>query len=226
MRETRAWVRYRYRFVKTAMDAAAGNETDFFGPRFRPLTTSGFLAPTATENDVEQIPMVPFVAISSIGPTPTVRAIGLSAVLAAWLAAAGAPAFARDLTGKPVVIDGNTIEIAGQPIRLFGVQAPGRDETCGSGDAAWPCGANAGFALSRIIGSNWVTCLEKRRTAGAVYSVCHAAGAAGPDINARMIADGWARAAGDAPPAYLAHERRARAQAKGVWGGAAARSGH
>ena len=127
------------------------------------------------------------------------------------------PAMSQDLTGKPKVIDGNTLEIAGQPIRLFGIRAPGGEETCGV--PAWRCGENAGFALARIIGSNWVVCVERRRDADMVVSVCHAAGLAGPDINARMIAEGWARAAVDAPPAYRALESRARTGAKGIWGG-------
>ena len=182
--------------------------------------TPGDLSPRP-KTAVAQNPLVPSVATSPDRWTPRTSAAApsrLSVALVAWLATATVPAYAQDLTGKPVVIDGNTIEIAGQSIRLFGIRAPGRGETCGSGDAAWPCGSNAGFALARIIGSNWVTCLEKHRTAGGVSSVCHAAGARGPDINARMIADGWARSARDAPPAYLAHERRARAEAKGVWG--------
>ena len=131
------------------------------------------------------------------------------------------PAASEDLTGKPEVIDGNTLEIAGQPIRLFGIRAPGGEETCGA--PAWRCGENAGFALARIIGSNWVVCVERRRDADMVVSVCHAAGLAGPDINARMIAEGWARAAADAPPAYRALERGARTAAKGIWGGPADR---
>ena len=46
--------------------------------------------------------------------------VGLS-VLLAW----GAPALA-DIIGKPRVIDGDTIEIAGQRIRLHGIDAPER----------------------------------------------------------------------------------------------------
>ena len=34
------------------------------------------------------------------------------------------PAYADDITGKPRVIDGDTIEIAGERIRLHGIDAP------------------------------------------------------------------------------------------------------
>lgn len=125
---------------------------------------------------------------------------------------------AEDITGKPEVIDGNTIDIAGRAIRLFGVHAPSRDETCGTEKTQWPCGENAGFALARIIGSNWVTCRQMVRAARTVIAVCHASGPGGPDINARMVADGWARATRQAPQAYAELERRARVAGKGMWG--------
>jgi len=43
------------------------------------------------------------------------------AFVAALLTAAPAPASAADLTGRASVIDGDTIEIHGQRIRLFGL---------------------------------------------------------------------------------------------------------
>ena len=148
------------------------------------------------------------------------NAASLGSVLltAVWLAAWPHVALSQDLTGKPVVLDGNTIEIAGQPIRLFGIQAPGRAETCGSGNRKWPCGENAGFALSRLIGTHWVTCRERTRSPTGVIAICHAAGPQGPDLNAQMLANGWARASASAPPAYRDHERRARRAGKGIWG--------
>jgi len=39
------------------------------------------------------------------------------------------PAFA-DITGKPRIIDGDTIEVAGERIRLHGIDAPESKQTC------------------------------------------------------------------------------------------------
>ena len=206
--------------AKIAIDKAVKIKTVLCGPSPRRPARPGdetVVQPRGIEAD----PMLRTPPISATLPvgvvSAMVRACRLAAIVVCVFAWPG-PLAAQDLTGKPLVIDGNTIEIAGQPIRLFGIQAPGRDEACGAGEAAWPCGANAAFALARIIGSNWVSCFERRRTDWAVVAVCHAAGPAGPDINARMIADGWARAASDAPSAYRAHERRARTDATGIWG--------
>ena len=35
-----------------------------------------------------------------------------------------------DITGKPRIIDGDTIEIAGEHIRLHGIDAPEAKQTC------------------------------------------------------------------------------------------------
>lgn len=143
--------------------------------------------------------------------------LGLAAILAA-LMPMPSPAMA-DITGKPAVIDGNTIEISGRRIRLFGIRAPAPGEICAQGAVSWPCGVNAEFALARKIGSNWVTCLERHGGAGGLVAECHAAGRAGPDIGAWMVAEGWARAGRSAPEAYVRLEARAREARKGIWRG-------
>jgi endonuclease YncB( thermonuclease family) len=40
------------------------------------------------------------------------------------------PAHADDLTGKPRIVDGDTIEIGGTKIRLHGIDAPEMKQTC------------------------------------------------------------------------------------------------
>ncbi len=51
-----------------------------------------------------------------------------------------------EITGKPRIIDGDTIEIAGQRIRLHGIDAPESDQTCVVDNKRWPCGTNATLA--------------------------------------------------------------------------------
>ena len=63
-----------------------------------------------------------------------------------------------EITGKPRIIDGDTIEIAGQRIRLHGIDAPEADQTCVVDNKHWPCGRNATLALSSLIGTNWMSC--------------------------------------------------------------------
>ena len=68
-----------------------------------------------------------------------------------------------DFTGKPRIIDGDTIAIAGQRIRLHGIDAPESKQTCSVDGREWACGLEATFALARIIETHWITCKGETR---------------------------------------------------------------
>ncbi len=123
-------------------------------------------------------------------------------------------------TGKPRVIDGNLIEIAGQPIRLHGIDAPDSGQTCLENGKRWHCGANAAFALARIIGGHWVVCRQREPGSDKrITAVCRLAGPEGPEINRRMVAQGWALADRRASQAYVTEEAAARKARRGLWRG-------
>ena len=97
---------------------------------------------------------------------------------------------ADDLKGKPRIVDGDTIWIGATKIRLHGIDAPERKQTCKKVDGSeYRCGEMATLALAGIIETHWITCKgettdqrSKRRIA-----VCYA----GPyDINAEMVKRG------------------------------------
>ena len=61
-------------------------------------------------------------------------------VVAAFLLAALArPSFA-DVTGPAMVIDGDTIVVAGERVRLHGIDAPELHQTCTAYGQPWACG--------------------------------------------------------------------------------------
>ncbi len=46
-------------------------------------------------------------------------------------------ASAADIIGRPSIIDGDTIEIHGQRVRLFGIDAPEHDQLCEAAGAQY-----------------------------------------------------------------------------------------
>ncbi|MFB9264653.1 thermonuclease family protein [Bradyrhizobium erythrophlei] len=74
----------------------------------------------------------------------------------------GGSASANDLTGQASVIDGDTLEIHGTRIRLWGIDAPEADQLCrGEDSLQYRCGATAANKLATFIGSRPVHCLQK-----------------------------------------------------------------
>jgi len=63
------------------------------------------------------------------------------------------------IIGTASVIDGDTLEIHGERIRLFGLDAPESSQVChdANGDA-WRCGREAAYFLSDLIGRSTVRC--------------------------------------------------------------------
>ncbi len=98
-------------------------------------------------------------------------------ILAIALAAIVPTPALADITGKPRVIDGDTLEIAGERIRLHGIDAPERRQTCVASGEVWHCGQQAALALADFIGRSPVRCEQQ-----------------GNDIERWMVLNGWALA--------------------------------
>ena len=85
--------------------------------------------------------------------------IARSIIIAIALAAASASAHADTLTGRASVIDGDTLEMQGERIRILDIDAPESRQPCIEPDGTeWRCGQQAAMALSDWIAQQTVTC--------------------------------------------------------------------
>ena len=124
------------------------------------------------------------------------------------------------LSGPARVIDGDTIDIAGNRIRLEGIDAPEVGQTCQNARAeTWDCGNAATRVLVALTEHRSVDCratgLDKY---GRVLAVCAVGGV---DINAEMVKRGYAWAFVKYSKLYVAEEAMAHQAGLGIWQGPA-----
>jgi endonuclease YncB( thermonuclease family) len=126
-------------------------------------------------------------------------------------------ASAADLTGHASVIDGDTLEIHGQRIRLYGIDAPESAQTCDAGGKTYRCGQQAALALADHIGRQTVECEQRDVDPyGRVVAVCTVAGV---DVGAWLVSQGWALAYVRYSRDYVDEELAARRARRGIWRG-------
>lgn len=122
------------------------------------------------------------------------------------------------LAGTAQVIDGDTLDIAGERVRLEGVDAPEMSQTCHRADGqAWPCGREAHRLLAGLTAAQTVACDRKGADKyGRTLAVCYVGG---DDINAELVKSGLARAFVKYSEAYVKEEEAARISHAGLWQG-------
>ncbi len=118
------------------------------------------------------------------------------------------------------VVDGDTLTIAGERIRLFGIDAPEKSQPCLNGDGAqWRCGIWAQSRLQEIVALGPLRCdaLSKDRY-GRTVARCFADG---KDVAAEMVASGAAFAYRKYSLDYVGVEKEAFLKQRGIWSGKA-----
>lgn len=136
----------------------------------------------------------------------------------ALLLLCGPAAAAGMVSGPATVIDGDTIEVQGTRIHLYGIDAPETAQSCETAKGReYRCGREAAQALRARIGGGVVTC-ERRDggVAGRVTGICHVHG---EDLSAWMVDQGLALASRHVAAAYTRQEGRAWATRRGIWAG-------
>jgi len=124
------------------------------------------------------------------------------------------------VSGPARVIDGDTIDIGGTHVRLEGIDAPERGQSCGRRFfGTWECGAAAARELSALIGGRSVSCESRSHDVyRRLLAVCYVDGR---DINAEMVRGGYAWAFVKYSSSYVREENEARAARAGIWTGKA-----
>lgn len=116
------------------------------------------------------------------------------------------------LAGVASVIDGDTIEIHGERIRLSGFDSPEIGSRCGAVNV-YQAGS---LALSDFIGTQTVECTLTGKNGERHVGICSAGG---KELGEFMVSEGWAR---DWPRfskrAYADEEKTARDAGAGIWG--------
>lgn len=115
--------------------------------------------------------------------------------------------------GRAVVNDGDTLTLAGERIRLRGIDAPEFGQTCRRGGRDYDCGREASRALRALVDGRQVVCQGwERDQYDRLLATCRADGV---DIGGRLVETGWAVSYGG----YIAEEASARRDAAGIWAG-------
>ena len=128
------------------------------------------------------------------------------------------PVTAQTFTGVASVTDGDSLEIRGTRIRLHGIDAPESRQLCTrpSGQS-WRCGQQAALALSDRIGRRSVICVARDTDRyGRTIAVCSQDGI---DLNAWMVAEGWAVAYRQYSRDYVLADTEARSAGRNIWSG-------
>jgi len=125
----------------------------------------------------------------------------------------------QDVVGPASAIDGDTIEVEGQQVDLWGIDAPEVSQNCHepAGDE-WPCGLYAKHLLDNLIGSAVVTCVPQGLSPDRVLVAVCVIGAR--DLAWALVAFGFAR---DVPEisngAYDEPQAQSAAVQAGIWSG-------
>jgi len=121
------------------------------------------------------------------------------------------------IEGKAKIIDGDTIHINKNKIRLHGIDAPEIDQTCTIKNKMWHCGLESSAALKKLVLDNNISCVVsdidkyKRYIAECFIN--------NKNINKFMVRNGWAIAYRYYSLDFVEDENLAKKDKIGLWQG-------
>ena len=125
--------------------------------------------------------------------------------------------FSKTINGIAHVVDGDTIHIEKNKIRLHGIDAPEIDQTCTIKDKVWNCGIESSLELKKLILDNNISCvvsdIDKYNRYIAECFINN------QNINELMVKNGWAIAYRYYSLDFIDDEEIAKNNKAGIWKG-------
>ena len=138
------------------------------------------------------------------------------ALAAAHLRSAPPPPKVTVITGPAHAVDGGTVTIAGQTVRLDAIEAPPAALICREGAWKFRCGDAARRALDGAIGGSSVECVRLHTDGrGRLAALCR--NDSGLDLAAIQVESGWAVNDIETSSRYVAEQWRAENERSGLW---------
>ncbi|AGT09681.1 thermonuclease family protein [Paracoccus aminophilus] len=118
--------------------------------------------------------------------------------------------------GRAIAVDGDTLRLGAERIRIHGIDAPERDQSCASANGgSWPCGKAAEEALQRMVKDGDVSCrpvvIDRYQRVVARCTVN------GKDLGQMMVRQGYAWAFVRYSSEYASDEAAARRERRAIW---------
>ena len=141
----------------------------------------------------------------------------LRSALILVLCLGAAPALAVTLTGTARVVDGDTIEMSGQTLRLIGIDAPELAQPCERDGKPWACGDWSRDALRTRLSGRDLSCSGTDQDRYGRWLVTCRLG--GRDLGQVLVRDGVAFAYRRYSAIYVPDEAKAQQERRGLWEG-------
>ena len=134
--------------------------------------------------------------------------------------------FATEISGSVEVIDGDTIKINQRKIRLFGIDAPEKNQICKKNWLAisfftlsknYYCGKDATKKLKKFISNKKAKCIGSQKDKyNRLIAICYVRN---KDINMWLVRNGLAVSYKKYSSKYLHQEKMAQKEKIGLWQG-------